>query len=560
MNVRKFGLLALLASLLSGACSPGALDAGEKAVEFKNGVVVSVSESGSEVGLAILKQGGNAVDAAVATAFALAVTHPAAGNIGGGGFMVVHPTKGSPTVFDYRETAPAAATRTMFKKGDSPYTHKVVGTPGTVRGMGLAHQKLGKLPWKTLVMPAVELAAKGYLLDKHHANSLNGMLAQTKSNAEFQRVFAKPDGKPWLPGDRHLQPDLARTLRLIAEEGPDAFYKSNIAELLVAEMKAGGGLITLEDLAKFQAVQRVPIHGTYRGYDVYGPPPPSSGGTCLVMMLNMLETFELKKHDRFSPRTLHLLAETMRLAYADRARHLGDPAFTKVPERLTTKEYARELVKKINLEKATRSEDIAKDFELAVEGDSTTHFSVIDKDGMAVSNTYTLEHGFGSRIVVKGAGFLLNNEMMDFNWRPGVTTKAGAIGTEPNTVAPGKKMLSSQTPTILAKDGKVFLVVGSPGGRTIINTVLNIVVNVVDYDMPIQDAVDAPRLHHQWFPDEIKFEGTKQHANTVKALESLGHRVGLARQGDAHSIWINPKTGGYVGAADKRLSGKASGF
>jgi gamma-glutamyltranspeptidase/glutathione hydrolase len=474
--------------------------------------------------------------------------------------MVVHSAKASPTVFDYRETAPAAATKTMFKKDDSPYSHKVVGTPGTVRGMAMAHQKFGKLPWKTLVMPAVELAEKGYLLDKHHANSLNKMLAGTKKNAEFQRVFGKADGAAWKPGDRHLQPDLAKTLRLIAEEGADAFYKGKIAELLVAEMKAGGGLITMEDLAKFQAVQREPIHGTYRGYDVYGPPPPSSGGTCLVMMLNILENFDLKKHERYSPQTLHLMTETMRLAYADRARFLGDPAFTKIPSHLTTKEYARELAKKIDLAKAARSEDVAKDIPLTPEGDSTTHFSIIDKDGMAVSNTYTLEHGFGSRVVVKGAGFLLNNEMMDFNWRPGVTTRKGAIGTEPNTVAPGKKMLSSQTPTILAKNGKVYLVTGSPGGRTIINTILNVVVNVVDYEMPIQQAVDAPRTHHQWFPDELKFEGTKQHAATVKALQAMGHRVSFARQGDCHSIWIDPKTGAYVGAADKRLSGQTSGY
>ena len=533
---------------------------GEKTAEVKNGVVVSVSAPGSEVGAAILKQGGNAVDAAVATACALAVTHPSAGNIGGGGFMVVHPPKGKPTVFDYRETAPGAATKTMFKKGDSPYSHKMVGTPGTVRGMALAHQKLGKLPWKTLVLPAVELAEKGYVVDKHHAESLNKMLVTAKSFAEFQRVFKKDDGSPWKVGDRHVQPDLAKTLRLIAEEGPDAFYKGKVAVQLVAEMKAGGGLISLDDLAKFHAVEREPIHGTYRGYDVYGPPPPSSGGTCLVLMLNLLESFDFKKHDRYSPQTLHVMTESMRLAYADRARFLGDPAFTKIPDHLTSRDYARELRKKINLEKATPSADIAKDIPLTEEGDSTTHFSIIDKDGMAVSNTYTLEHGYGSRIVVKGAGFLLNNEMMDFNWRPGITTKAGAIGTEPNTVAPGKKMLSSQTPTILAKDGKVFLVTGSPGGRTIINTVLNVVVSVVDYEMPIQQAVDGPRTHHQWFPDELKFEGTKQYPETVKALQSLGHRVVYAKQGDCHSIWINPKTGGYIGAADKRLSGKASGY
>ena len=449
----------------------------------------------------------------------------------------------------------------MFKKGDSPYTHRVVGVPGTMRGLALAHQKFGKLPWKTLVMPAVELADKGYVLDKHHAGSLNKMLAASKSFPEFLRVFAKPDGRPWQPGDRHVQPDLAKTLRLIAEDGPDAFYKGPIAELLAAEMKAGGGLITTGDLAGYQAIQREPIHGTYRGYDVYGPPPPSSGGICLVQMLNILENFDLKKHDRFSPPTLHLLAETMRRSYYDRARYLGDPAFTKIPAHLTTKEYARELAKSIDLTKATRSEDLNKDIPLTPEGESTTHFSIIDKDGLAVSNTYTLEHSYGSRIVVKGAGFLLNNEMADFNWRPGITTKAGAIGTDPNLIAPGKRMLSSQTPTILAKNGKVYLVTGSPGGRTIINTVLNIVVNVVDYEMPIQQAIDAPRLHHQWFPDEVKFEGMKKYADTVNQLKAMGHRVGTAgSQGDAHSIWIDPKTGARMGAADKRLSGKVSAY
>jgi gamma-glutamyltranspeptidase/glutathione hydrolase len=557
MKTPRAILLTVCFALLSALPS---LHAGEKAAEFKNGVVVAVSEPGAEAGLAIMKQGGNAVDASVATAFALAVTHPAAGNIGGGGFMVVHPPKDAPSVIDYRETAPAAATRTMFKKGDSPYTHRVVGVPGTVRGMALAHQKFGKLPWQTLVQPAIELADKGYTLDKHHADALNKMLASSKNFAELQRVFARPDGAAWKPGDRHVQPDLAKTLRLIADDGPDAFYKGRIADLLVAEMKTGNGLITSDDLANYQALQREPIHGTYRGYDVYGPPPPSSGGTCLVQMLGILETFDLKKHDRFSPWTLHLITETMRRSYLDRAMFLGDPAFTKIPAHLTTKEHIAKLIKSIDLTIATKSEDLAKNIPLTPEGESTTHFSVIDKEGLAVANTYTLEHGFGSRIVVKGAGFLLNNEMTDFNWRPGITTKAGAIGTEPNTIAPGKRMLSSQTPTILAKDGKVFLVTGSPGGRTIINTVLNVVVNVVDYDMPIQQAVDAPRLHHQWFPDEVKFEGTKQYAETVKALQAMGHRVSFARQGEAHSIWINPKTGGFVGAADKRLSGKVSAY
>jgi gamma-glutamyltranspeptidase/glutathione hydrolase len=533
----------------------------EVAAEFKNGVVVSVSAPASDMGLAILKQGGNAVDAAVATAFALAATHPAAGNIGGGGFMLIQPPRGAPAVIEYRESAPAAAEETMFKRGDSVYSHRVVGVPGTVRGLARAHKKFGKLHWRDLVAPAVQLAESGFTLDGHHAKSLNDVLGSAKSFAELQRVFGKPDGGKWNAGDRLVQPDLAKTLRLIAEQGEAAFYTGPIAEQIVAEMRAGVGLITREDLAGYQANERTPIHGTYRGYDVYGPPPPSSGGICLVEMLNILETFDLKKHVRFSPETLHLLAESARRAFCDRARYLGDPAFTKIPAHLTTREYARQLAQQIDLAKATPSADLAKDIPLTLEGDSTTHFSVIDKDGLAVANTYTLEHSYGSRIVVKGAGFLLNNEMTDFNWRPGVTTKKGTIGTPPNLIAPGKRMLSSQTPTILAKDGRVVLVTGSPGSRTIINTVLDVVVNVVDYEMPIQAAVDAPRLHHQWFPDEIRLESLAKFEDAASRLKGIGHRVAAAKsQGDAHSIWVNPKTRGYVGAADKRLSGKAAGY
>ena len=552
-TVLGLGILGLTLALW-----PAAQDA---APEAHNGVVVSVSAAASEAGLAILKDGGNAVDAAVATAFALAVTHPAAGNIGGGGFMLVHPPKGEPTVFEYRETAPAAAHKTMFKKDDSVYGHRLVGVPGTVRGMALAHKKFGKLPWRSVVKPAIVLADQGFVLDTHHATSLNGVLKAGKGFAELQRVFGKPDGSAWKAGDRLIQPDLAETLARIAKNGPDAFYTGPIAEQIVAEMKAGGGLITADDLASYKANERVPIHGTYRGYDVYAPPPPSSGGTCLVEMLNILENFELKKHERFSPETLHVMAEAARRAYCDRARFLGDPAFTKIPAHLTSKEYARQLAKEINLDKATPSPALAKEIPLASESESTTHFSVIDKDGLAVANTYTLEHSYGSRIVVKGAGFLLNNEMTDFNWQPGVTNSKGTIGTEPNLIAPGKRMLSSQTPTIVAKNGKPLLVTGSPGSRTIINTVLCMVVNVIDYDMPIQEAVDAPRLHHQWFPDEVRLESRPPLKDAAKRLEAMGHRVVMMKaQGDAHSIWINPKTGGYVGAADKRLSGKTAAY
>jgi gamma-glutamyltranspeptidase/glutathione hydrolase len=535
---------------------------GAKAVEALHGMVVSVSPPGTDVGLAILKQGGNAVDAAVATAFALAVTYPAAGNLGGGGFMVVHPVGGAePVVIEYRETAPRAASKTMFTKNDSWYGHKPVGVPGTVRGLALAHQRFGRLQWKDVVMPAVHLAENGFAIDSALASSLNWIVGSSEEFAELRRVLGKHDGTAeWQAGDLLVQKDLAATLRLIAEKGPDAFYTGPIADLIVAEMKVGGGLITKEDLASYRANVRKPIHGTYRGYDVYAPPPPSSGGTCLVEMLNILENFDLRAMGRWSPETLHVIVEAMRRAYYDRARHLGDPSFTAVPPHLVTKEYARELVRSINLKRATPSEDLAKDILLGREGDSTTHFSVIDKDGMAVANTYTLERSYGSRVVVRGAGFLLNDEMIDFNWRPGVTDREGTIGTEPNQIAPGKRMLSSQTPTIVARNGKVVLITGSPGSRTIINTVLCVLVNVLDFDMDIRSAVDAPRLHHQWFPDAVRFEGTEEYPEAVKALRKMGHSVNGIRQGDAHSIWVDPRTGRRLGAEDRRIDGKAAGY
>lgn len=557
--LRFFVLGGLFLVLLTGLETPQAQAAG-KAVEADHGMVVSVSAPGSDVGLEILKRGGNAVDAAVATAFALAVTYPAAGNIGGGGFMMVYPGgNAEPICIEYREMAPAAATKTMFPKDHDGYGHKSVGVPGTVRGMWLAHQKFGKLPWKDLVLPAVKLADEGFPIDDQLAGSLSNVVATSREYPELRRVFGKSSGD-WQAGDRLVQKDLAKTLRLIAEHGPDAFYKGPIAEQIVAEMKAGGGLITRDDLANYKSNARAPIHGTYRGYDVYGPPPPCSGGTCLVQMLNILENFDLKKQGRWSPETMHLMIEAMRRAYCDRARSLGDPDFTKIPTHLTTKDYAKELAKGIDLKKATRSESLAKDIPLAREGDNTTHFSVIDQNGMAVANTYTLERSYGSRVVVKGAGFLLNNEMIDFNWRPGHTDRLGTIGTEPNQIAPGKRMLSSQTPTIVAHDGKVVLVTGSPGSRTIINTVLGIIVNVIDFGMDVQAAVDAPRLHHQWFPDEVHFEGRSDHPDLVEKLRAMGHTFVGTRQGDAHSIWVDPKTGKYHGAADKRISGKAAGY
>jgi len=531
-------------------------------VEAKRGLVVSVSQPASEVGLAVLKQGGNAVDAAVATAFALAVTYPEAGNIGGGGFMLVRPAEGGdPVCVDYRETAPAASSVDMFVNQKSHLGHRLAGVPGTVRGLQLAHKKWGKLDWSELVAPAIKLAHDGFEIDAAVATGLNSVLDDSAEFAELHRVFGKPGDAKWQAGDRLVQMDLAQSLEQIAQSGSDGFYKGPLADKLVAEMKQGNGLIVQDDLNRYEAKLRPAVHGTYRGYDVFGPPPPSSGGIVLVEMLNILERFDLKSQGRWSPQTVHVMIEAMRRAYRDRARYLGDPDFAKIPDELTSKEYARELASKIDLKRATPSADLAGDIELADESTSTTHFSIVDADGMAVANTYTLEQKFGCRVVVRGAGYLLNNQMGDFNWRPGHTDRKGAIGTAANTIGPGKRMLSAQTPVIVTRDNRLVLVSGSPGGRTIVNTVLCVLLNVLEFDMDLAAAIDAPRLHQQWFPDRVQFEGLKQreHRDLIKQLRAMGHEVTAPRgtQGDAHSIQVGD--GSYIGAADKRISGFAAG-
>ena len=544
-------LLAVLAFPLSVA-------SGGELVTTNGGMVVSVSPPATDVGVTILKAGGNAVDAAVAVGFAEAVTWPEAGNIGGGGFMLVWPGDGKePVVIDYRETAPAKATAEMFAKGVSYQSILTAGVPGTVRGLELAHKTFGKRTWKELVTPAVKLAADGFAVTGPLAKRLNDILADNMTtNAEFRRVFGQ--GGTWKAGDVLKQPDLAKTLAAIADGGAAAFYTGKPAELLVAEMQAEKGLITAEDLKRYKAVARKPVHGTYRGHDVYGPPPPSSGGIAVVEMLNMLELHDVKKKPWESAETAHLMSEVMRRAFADRAVYLGDADFVKVPAHLTSKDHAKKLMATFDPDKATRSDSLAP--EIAVkDGSNTTHFSIVDKTGMAVSNTYTLENAFGCRVVVRGAGYILNNEMTDFNTKPGITTKAGGIGTLPNQIAPGKRMLSSMTPTLVAKDGKLLLVTGSPGGRTIINTVLGVVVNVIDYGADVQAAVDAPRLHHQWFPERIAAEDRPGFADFEKLLKVKGHAVTKHQQGDAHSIHIDPKTGVRTAGVDRRLDGKGAG-
>jgi gamma-glutamyltranspeptidase/glutathione hydrolase len=549
----------------------------------KNGMVVSVSPPATDAGLAILKAGGNAVDAAIAVEFALAVTWPEAGNIGGGGFMLVHPPGGREAFcIDYRETAPGAAREKMFSPQDGKHSHKIVGVPGTVRGMALAHQRFGKLDWKPLLMPAVKLAADGFVIDEALAGSLNGVLTakgtrEGEHHRELIRVYGKKpqageatakgqDAPQWQAGDRLVLPDLAKTLQRIADQGADGFYRGETAELLVAEMQAGDGLIAAEDLVNYEAKERRAVHGKFRGYDVYGAPPPSSGGTCLVEMLNVLEGFNLREHGRYSARNLHIIAETMKRVFCDRAQFLGDQDFVNIPKQLTRKPYARKLAADIDERFATPSETLAPQVEVMGESPSTTHFSVIDGEGFAVSNTTTLEASWGARIVVKGAGFVLNNEMGDFNWFPGHTDRSGNIGTKANRIAPGKRMLSSQSPTIVAYKGHPVMITGSPGGRTIINTTLQMVLNVIEFEMDLPEAMRAARIHHQWLPDKISYETFTDQITpeTAAELEAKGHVLSARKkdstQGDAHSIAVDLDSGEFHGVADWRRNGKAAGY
>ncbi len=533
----------------------------------KNGMVVSQDLHASEVGLAILRGGGNAVDAAVATAFALAVTHPAAGNIGGGGFMVVMLEDGTATTFDFRERAPAASRPDMFldEKGEYDsarhhFSHLAVGVPGSVAGLYLAHQRLGKRPWKDLVEPAVRLAAKGFRLSPGLAADLAGRLKQFRKYPATLAQFSK-EGEPYRAGDLLVQGELAKTLERIRDRGAAGFYSGKTARLLAAEMKRGGGLVNLTDLRDYKPVEREPIRGTFRGFDIISMPPPSSGGVALVEMLNLLEETGIQTAALRSPGEVHLLTEAMRRAYADRARHLADADFVEVPvERLTSKSYARTLAATIDPRKASSSSPTT--FTWPAQGSETTHLSVVDSQKMSVALTTTLEYSYGSRIVVPGAGFLLNNEMGDFNPRAGLTTEKGLIGTKPNLVAPGKRMLSSMSPTIVAKAGRPVLVLGSPGGRTIINTVLGIIINHLVHGLPIQDAVDAPRLHHQWLPDKLLVEAGALSASTRAALEKMGHLVEQrsGKQGSAMAITVRRDGTLEAGCDRRRPDSAAAGY
>jgi len=534
-------------------------------VPSADGLVVCVSAPACDAGAAVLARGGNAVDAAVATGFALAVTHPSAGNIGGGGFMVIRLPDGRTTAFDFREKAPQRSTPTMYLDAEGNIDRQLTaagylapGVPGTVRGFAAAHKKFGKLPWKDVVMPGVTLAEQGFPLSESLARSLNGELKQMSPFPASVAAYRKPGGGEWAAGDRLLLTDLGRTLRAIANDGPDAFYKGWIADRIAADMHAHGGLITKVDLAAYRAKERNPVKGTYRGFDIISMPPPSSGGVALIEMLNILEPLDLKSLGLLTPPALHAQIEAMRRAYLDRARYLGDPDFSRVPmSRLIAKAHARDVSSSIDTTHASRSGDLGQDLlnrSVTEEPDETTHYSVIDRQGLAVATTYTLEGGFGSHVVVSGAGFLLNNEMGDFNKKPGMTNDSGDIGTPANTIAPGKRMLSSMTPTIVARNHKLVLVTGSPGGRTIINTVLAVVLGVTEYGLNGREAVNLARLHHQWMPDRVSVEDNQLPAETLERLRGMGHDVRTAtRQGDAHSIWIAPDGRAY-GVNDTRTA------
>jgi gamma-glutamyltranspeptidase / glutathione hydrolase len=552
--------LMMAATLTLPACGPHAGPSSTPQTQAAaGGMVVSANMMASRIGADVLRNGGNAVDAAIATGFALAVVHPTAGNVGGGGFMVIRFADGRVTAFDFREKAPLRAHPEMFvDPATGEYSsrihhnsHIAVGVPGTVAGLDAAHRKYGRAEWHTLVSPAVTLARDGFVLSETLARSFAGVLSTMQEYPASVAAFSS-NGTPYNAGDVWRQTDLASVLERISAQRRDGFYTGETARLIVAEMQRGGGMITLEDLALYQPVEREPVRGSYRGYDVISMAPPSSGGVAMVEMLNILEGFDLRGMGHNTAPYIHHLAEAMRRAYRDRAQYVADPDFADVPvARLTSREHAAELRRTIDPARATPS--APADLALPAESDQTTHYSVVDAEGMAVSVTYTLEDAYGSKIVVPGAGFLLNNEMGDFNARSGLTTESGLIGTAPNLARPQQRMISSMTPTILARDGQLVAVFGSPGGRTIINTVMQMVLNIVDHGMTIQQAVDARRMHHQWLPDRISIEADGATPDVVEQLRAMGHEVRIGgRQGSVHAIMIDPRTGRPTGAPDRR--------
>lgn len=528
----------------------------------KNGMVSSENKYATEAGLQVLKEGGNAVDAAVTIGFTLAVTYPRAGNLGGGGFMVAYLAETDEIIaIDYREKAPLSASRDMFldengivDKDKSRNSILSAGVPGTVAGLTMALEKYGSIPLERAIQPAINLARNGFPVD----HELKKSLAQAKNRMQHSpasmEIFYKKDGDNYQEGDLLTQKDLAWSLEQIAQKGSQAFYRGEIAQKISSFMKENSGLITKEDLEKYSAVIRKPIKGTYRGYEIYSMPPPSSGGVHVVQMLNVLEQFPISSFGHNTAKTIHLYTETMKQAYADRSKYLGDPDFFPIPvSELTSKKYAELIKAEINLEKVTPSKDIEPGNLEIIEGENTTHFSVMDSKGNAVSNTYTLNFSYGSKITIAGTGILLNNEMDDFSAKPGSPNAYGLIGGKLNAIAPEKRMLSSMSPTIVLKDGVPFLITGSPGGSRIITTVLQIILNVIDFEMNIAEATNAVRVHHQWLPDKLNVE-TGLNEDTINILRDMGYKVEIGRTiGVAETILKKEEY--MYGASDPRRPG-----
>lgn len=554
-------MLKAAVAIYFGLSGMGWVQAQQFSVIAKNGAVVSVDRLATQTGLNILKKGGHAVDAAVATAFMLAVTTPQAGNIGGGGFMVIRLADGEVVTLDFREKAPAASHARVFYRSDgdldafaADYGYRVAGIPGTVRGLEAAWKKYGRLSWRELIEPAYTAARKGHGVTGLTAKTLSDEAVVLRQFPEVKRIFFR-NGEPVRANNWLRQDDLATTLQLVADSGASMFYEGSLGARMVAQMTAMGGLWTQDDLKNYQAVWRPPVRGSYRGYEIAGMGPPSSGGVTLIQMLNILENSPV---DRTSGDVLHRLVETMRLAFFDRQRFLADGDFVDVPtERLLSKSYAQDQYRKTLTRRASSFDTAAVTIRESIE---TTHVSIIDKDGNAVAMTVTIEDNFGSHAILPGFGFFLNSEMHDFNIRPDVPNYQGGFGGNPNCIEPGKRMLSSMAPTIVVKDGKPFLITGSPGGRTIINTVMQIIIGVIDDQLTLREAIDYPRLSHTWLPDEIRME-TKWTIGRVDDLLDRGHRVvPVDFIGDAHSIWVDPNGGMYYGEADRRRQGFAAGY
>ena len=551
------GIFLCLSLVVSASTGQAASFRPEKSTD---GAVIATSKYATEAGRRVLREGGNAIDAAVAVGYTMAVTHPVAGNLGGGGFAIIRMADGKTYSLDFREMAPGKATRNMYLDAAGNVFPKLsldgylaAGVPGTVAGMSAMLDKFGTKNLARLMQSGISYAEKGFVISARNAETFAEHKDRLSKYASSRKYFLKPDGSTYKEGDVLVQKDLAKTLQLIARQGPKAFYDGPIADLIEKDMKGNGGIMTKEDLKRYKPVWREPVRGTYRGYEIISMGPPSSGGTHIIQMLNILEGYDLQAMGHNSAATVNVMAEAMRFAYADRSEYMGDPDFVKVPvDILTSKAYADRLRSRIRQGQATPSDQVRPGTSFK-EGSNTTHYSVVDRWGNAVSITYTINDYYGSAAAVNGAGFLLNNEMDDFAIKPGVPNLYGLLGGDANAVEPSKRPLSSMSPTIVLKDGQVYLVLGSPGGPRIITTVLQVILNVVNPGMTIREAVDAPRVHLQWIPDELRIEKNGLSADTIEKLTAMGYKVQVrGNMGDVNAIMVDPKTKLFLIASDPR--------